>query len=61
MKRFNNFFLKTSLKYCLNPSDINASFISNNRPVTILNGNPSYINILDSLYGYNLVLDIKRI
>ena len=60
MKRFNNFFLKTPLKYGLNPSDINASFISNNRPVTILNGNPSYINILDSLYGYNLVLDIKK-
>jgi len=60
MKRFNTFFLKTSLKYGLNPTDINASFASNNRPITILNGTPSYINILDSLYGYNLVLDIKN-
>lgn len=60
MKRFNNFFLKTPLKYGLNPSDTSASFISNSRPINILNGNPSYINILDGLYGYNLVLDIKK-
>ena len=49
------------LKYGLNPSDINSlvSF-SKNRNINILNGNPSYINILDGLYGYNLVLDLKR-
>jgi len=66
MNRFTNFFLKncvsklSPLKYGLNPSDINASFVNNNRPIKILNGNPSYINMLDSLYGYNLVLDIKK-
>ena len=60
MKRFTNFFLKTPLKYGLNPTDSHAYFTNNHRPIKILNGNPSYINILDSLYGYNLVLDIKK-
>ena len=60
MKRFTNFFLKTPLKYGLNPTDSHAYFTNNHRPIKILNGNPSYINMLDSLYGYNLVLDIKK-
>ena len=60
MKRFTNFFLKTPLKYGLNPTDSQAYFTNNHRPIKILNGNPSYINMLDSLYGYNLVLDIKK-
>ena len=60
MKRITNFFLKTPLKYGLNPNDTHAAFICNNRPIKVLNGNPSYINMLDSLYGYNLVLDIKK-
>lgn len=60
MKRFTNFFLKTPLKYGLNPTDSQAYFTNNHRPIKVLNGNPSYINMLDSLYGYNLVLDIKK-
>lgn len=60
MKSFTNFFLKTPLKYGLNPTDSQAYFTNNHRPIKILNGNPSYINMLDSLYGYNLVLDIKK-
>lgn len=60
MKRFTNFFLKTPLKYGLNPTDSQAYYTNNHRPIKVLNGNPSYINMLDSLYGYNLVLDIKK-
>lgn len=60
MKRFTNFFLKKPLKYGLNPTDSQAYFTNNHRPIKVLNGNPSYINMLDSLYGYNLVLDIKK-
>ena len=55
-----NKFIK-KLKYGLNPIDINSiAIFSKNRDINILNGRPSYINILDSLYGYNLVLDVKK-
>lgn len=60
MNKLNKLISKTPLKYGLNPTDINAFFKNTNRPINILNGFPSYINILDGLYGYNLVLDIKK-
>jgi len=63
MNRFKNFFFKNNfikLKYGLNPIDKEAYFVNNRRNIQVFNGNPSYINILDALYSYNLVLDIKK-
>ena len=59
MNRFKNFFFKNNfikLKYGLNPIDKEAYFVNNRRNIQVFNGNPSYINILDALYSYNLVL-----
>ena len=63
MNRLKNIFSKnniTKLKYGLNPVDSNAYFVNNKRNIKIFNGKPSYINILDALYSYNLVLDLKK-
>ena len=63
MNRFKNFFYKNNfikLKYGLNPRDKNAYFVNNKKNINVLNGQPSYINMLDALYSYNLVLDIKK-
>lgn len=63
MNRLKNFFFKNNfikLKYGLNPIDKEAYFVNNKRNIQLLNGNASYINILDALYSYNLVLDIKK-
>ena len=63
MNRFKNFFYKNNfikLKYGLNPRDKNSYFVNNKRNINVLNGQPSYINMLDALYSYNLVLDLKK-
>jgi phosphoribosylaminoimidazolecarboxamide formyltransferase/IMP cyclohydrolase len=62
----NNYQLVHKLKYGLNPQQKNAGIyknINNNFkfPFQILNGNPGYINILDAIFSWNLVYDLKNI
>jgi phosphoribosylaminoimidazolecarboxamide formyltransferase/IMP cyclohydrolase len=49
------------LRYGTNPHQKNARvFVSDgSMPLKVLNGQPSYINILDALYGWQLVLELK--
>jgi phosphoribosylaminoimidazolecarboxamide formyltransferase / IMP cyclohydrolase len=48
---------KIKLRYGCNPHQKNAalSFEKGKCPLTILNGAPSYINVLDALNGWQLV------
>jgi phosphoribosylaminoimidazolecarboxamide formyltransferase/IMP cyclohydrolase len=49
------------LRYGTNPHQENARvFVSDgSMPLKVLNGQPSYINILDALYGWQLVRELK--
>ena len=48
------------LKYGCNPNQDNASISCDGKlPVTVLNGNPGYINLLDALNGWQLVKELK--
>lgn len=52
-----------SLKYGCNPNQKPSRlFIEENKdlPVTVLNGNPGYINFLDALNGWQLVKELKK-
>ena len=51
-----------ALKYGLNPNQSFARLLSegDSSPLTVLNGRPSYINALDALRGWQLVLDLKQ-
>lgn len=52
------------LKYGCNPQQQYAALYKNINhkvyPFNIINGNPGYINILDAIYSYNLVYDLKE-
>lgn len=51
------------LKYGCNPNQKPARvFMENGRdlPITVLNGKPGYINLLDALNGYQLVRELKE-
>ncbi|WP_104740835.1 phosphoribosylaminoimidazolecarboxamide formyltransferase [Helicobacter bizzozeronii] len=48
------------LKYGINPHQLQASLSAPNLPLKILNGNPSYINFLDALNGYQLVKELEH-
>ena len=48
------------LKYGCNPNQDNAAISCDGKlPVTVLNGNPGYINLLDALNGWQLVKELK--
>ncbi len=53
------------LKYGLNPQQQFASLYKRHDqptcPFTVLNGNPGYINMMDAIYGYNLVQELQRV
>ncbi|WP_434796846.1 phosphoribosylaminoimidazolecarboxamide formyltransferase [Terrisporobacter vanillatitrophus] len=52
-----------SLKYGCNPNQKPARIFieeNNDLPVTVLNGNPGYINFLDALNGWQLVKELKE-
>lgn len=50
-----------SLKYGMNPSNLNAGYYFNDRDkFEVLNGKLSYINVLDAMLGWNLVNEAKR-
>lgn len=51
------------LKYGCNPNQKPASVSMKNGgelPITVLNGKPGYINLLDALNGYQLVRELKK-
>lgn len=51
------------LKYGCNPNQKPASVSMKNGgelPIKVLNGKPGYINLLDALNGYQLVMDLKK-
>lgn len=51
---------KLELKYGCNPNQRPASIeIEGKLPITIENGKPGYINLLDALNGYSLVRELK--
>ena len=49
------------LKYGCNPNQKPARVYMENGelPITVLNGNPGYINLLDALNGWQLVKELK--
>ena len=52
-----------ALKYGCNPNQKPARIYmedGSDLPVTVLNGRPGYINLLDALNGYQLVTELKR-
>ena len=50
------------LKYGLNPQQASWLYSENKTlPFQILNGNPGHINILDAIYGWNLVSELSSI
>lgn len=52
--------MELSLKYGCNPNQKPARvYIDGELPITVLNGNPGYINLLDALNGWQLVKELK--
>ena len=50
------------LKYGMNPSNLNAGYyFKNSKKFEVLNGELSYINVLDAMLGWNLVNEAKKI
>ena len=47
-----------NLKYGCNPHQKNAKIYAENLPITVLNGNPGYINLMDALNSYQLVREL---
>ncbi len=47
------------LKYGVNPHQANAAIINDRAPMTVLNGQPGYINLLDALTAWQLVMEMK--
>lgn len=60
---YKQYIKEIPLKYGLNPQQKIAGLYRNtltsNIPFKVLNGNPGYINILDAIYGWNLVTELK--
>lgn len=53
-------FTKYPLKYGINPNNrISGYFFKKEPTFELLHGTPSYINILDSMLGWNLVSEVK--
>lgn len=54
---------RLELKYGCNPNQHSASVESKDGPlpITVLNGRPSYINILDALLGWQLVRELSAV
>jgi phosphoribosylaminoimidazolecarboxamide formyltransferase/IMP cyclohydrolase len=52
-----------ALRYGLNPhqGDARARALCDRLPIEILNGQPGYINLLDALQGWQLVLDVSAV
>lgn len=48
------------LRYGCNPHQAHAKIFSKNLPIQVLNGTPSYINVLDALNAYQLVQELKE-
>ena len=51
------------LKYGCNPNQIPARIFMQNGadlPITVLNGNPGYINFLDAFNSWQLVRELRR-
>ena len=49
------------LKYGLNPHQGRARVVMEGKaPLKVLNGNPSYINVLDALQAWQLVRELKQ-
>ena len=52
--------MEIKLKYGLNPHQGRARVVMDDAaPLQVLNGNPSYINVLDALQAWQLVRDLK--
>ncbi len=52
--------MEISLKYGCNPNQAHARVVSHDAsPLTLVNGAPSYINVLDALRGWQLVRDLR--
>ena len=54
---------KSKLKYGCNPHQSVANIYSINKgelPFDVVSGNPGYINILDGLYSWQLVNEVKE-
>ena len=53
---------KLELKYGCNPNQKPASVFAHQGklPISVLNGNPGYINLLDALNGWQLVQELKE-
>ena len=52
--------MRTDLKYGCNPNQKMAYIESSgDMPLTVLNGNPGYINLMDALNGWQLVSELK--
>jgi len=53
-----------SLKYGCNPQQSKAALYKNieqkENPFEVLNGNPGYINLLDAIYSWNLVCELRN-
>ncbi|XOV88416.1 MAG: phosphoribosylaminoimidazolecarboxamide formyltransferase [Pseudomonadota bacterium] len=47
------------LKYGVNPHQGNAAVINDSAPLTVKNGQPGYINLLDALTAWQLVMEMK--
>ena len=53
--------MKFELKYGCNPNQKPAWIeIEGDLPITVLNGRPGYINLLDALNGYQLVRELDE-
>lgn len=53
--------MKINLKYGCNPNQKEAFLESKgDMPLTVLNGRPGYINLMDALNGYQLVKELKQ-
>ena len=48
------------LKYGCNPQQSGAQVSAETLPITVLNGNVGYINLLDALNGWQLVRELKQ-
>lgn len=53
--------MQISMKYGCNPNQSHAQLISplEDGPITVVNGAPGYINVLDALRGWQLVRELK--
>lgn len=56
----NDWFNQTPVRYGLNPHMTPCYFVNNNLPYQILNGSPSYINLLDAWYAISLTLEVHQ-